>query len=75
MSDALANFYALMRLPGQVDARAWRDSYAAIAQPAPQGQQSKVDEAGYAAMSARDRLFYCRGFDQRQFDHTGGRRR
>jgi hypothetical protein len=43
------------------------------AAPAPEGVP-KIDEPAYAAMSARDRMFYCRQFDQRQFDHTGGRR-
>jgi hypothetical protein len=56
---------------------AWMANYKAGAQTQPQqgGPPAKIDEAGYAAMSARDRMFYCRQFDQRQFDHTGGGRR
>lgn len=39
------------------------------------GPTSKIGEQEWAKMTARDRMFYCREFDQRQFDHTGGRRR
>jgi hypothetical protein len=52
----------------------WLANYAAAARP-PQQSMPEVDEAAYATMSARERMFYCRQFDQRQFDHTGGRTR
>jgi hypothetical protein len=73
MADALANFYALMRLPGQVDARAWRDSYAAIGQPAAQqGGPRRLSDEQWGQLSNAQRLDYCRQFPQ-SLDH--GRRR
>jgi hypothetical protein len=73
MSDALADFYALMRLPGRPDARAWQDSYAAIAQPAqPGGLPPKATEEQYARMPAAERIAYARSFPQPM---NGGPRR
>jgi hypothetical protein len=74
VSDALANFYALMRLPGQVDARAWRDAYAAIGRQPAQGAGPRVtDDEQYGRMTAAEKLDYARRFPQQPLDH--GRRR
>jgi hypothetical protein len=73
--QALRNFEALMKLPGPVDARAWKDSYTAIGQPAqqPAGQPAKVTDEQYAAMTGAEKFAYARGFQQLPLDH--GRRR
>jgi hypothetical protein len=70
--DPVASLARLMSAENaNLDPRVRADWWASIGKPQPQQGPAKIDEAAYSSMSARDKMFYARQFDQ----PTGGRRR